>query len=153
MNKLGRIIIVSVLSIGLFCLNPISAKAISETHIFNNGSKSLQMARPEGYSLYQQKMDSMVMQAHDSIRVQRTKHIKPKNPNIAFALAVFPGVCYHGVGHWYAGEAETALIVFATESVGVGILMVGAIGDPIKEHYQMSEEEKKTIRDEKIEPF
>ena len=132
----------AVLSLGLFCLISRSAKANTEIHIFKNNATSLQLARPAGYIFYQQKSDSIRIQAPDFMRYRYTKHKTHKNPNLAFALAVFPGVCWHGVGHWYAGEENTAMAVFTTGCVGMFVMMI-AMGDPTKSYDQMSEEEKK----------
>jgi hypothetical protein len=120
------------------------SSARTETYVSRGSAADLQPTQPSEFSNAQPTVNSSQIEAPDSIRYQYTKHKRHKNPNIAFALAVFPGVCYHGVGHWYAGEEKTAMIVFMTGCVGMLVMMCGAMGDIAPERYnQMSEEEKK----------
>ncbi|MGB8656949.1 MAG: hypothetical protein WCE90_04080 [Candidatus Zixiibacteriota bacterium] len=82
------------------------------------------------------------MEAPDSIRYRHVKPTERKNPYLALALAAIPGFGYHGVGHWYAGETNTAMAIFGAECVGMALIGL-AMGDISPEKYdQMTEEEK-----------
>lgn len=54
---------------------------------------------------------------------------EPPGSLLGGALAIGPGFLVHGLGHYYAGDNETALTLLIAELVGVGLIIAGNVLD------------------------
>jgi hypothetical protein len=52
---------------------------------------------------------------------------EPAGSLLAGSLAIGPGVLLHGIGHYYAGDKDTALGLFAAELAGVALTIAGLL--------------------------
>ena len=100
-----------------------SANQTKETYIFKKPSKKLDYARSPVFLLAQA--------LADSIRLHSSESLKLKSPAKARFLAIFPGIVFHGLGSYYAGEKGMGRFCFGCEIVGIGLLALGTtIDDP-----------------------